>query len=115
MESGSGVVTTFEGFVDERGKRLSPQLRRVFALLALTCDDDTIGLVLHLSHSTVRHYIDRVLSSLQVRCREDVALLYISSVSPNLGADLGLLFDPSACGRLSKILAKRACIAPHER
>jgi len=108
MDQRQGSSTPFGQFLDARSAKLSPQLRRVFALLVLGCDDARIGFVLRLRRPTVRHYIDRVLMILGVGSRADVPLLYIRECTPDLGVDLQLLFEPSALGRVSRMMTERA-------
>ena len=108
MDQRQGSSTPFGQFLDARSAKLSPQLRRVFALLVLGCDDATIGFVLRLRRPTVRHYIDRVLMILGVDSRADVPLLYICERTPDLGEVLQLLFEPSALGRVSRMMTERA-------
>jgi DNA-binding CsgD family transcriptional regulator len=105
MDHGTG---TFGEFVRVSAKKLSPQLRRVFVLLALGCDDDAIGLVLHLKRSTVRHYLDRVKTTVGVESREDIPLRFIRELAPGLADDLRVFFDPRAFDRVERILTDRA-------
>lgn len=108
VDGGSGSVPTLATFVRTHGRGLSPQLQRVLALLVLSCDDDTIGFVLHIRHSTVRHYIDHVLTSMQMTSRHDVALLYVSSIAPCVNESLAALFEETSRQRVAKILRHRS-------
>lgn len=104
---------TFAGFVEVHAQGLSPRLREVFVLLALSCDDDTIGLCLRLRYGTVRHYIDRVLDRIGVRTREDVALLALLSIVDGTTTlvDVRVIFGVERSARLIKLLTSRTRVA----
>lgn len=67
--------------VSRRDHGLSPRQRQIIGLVALGLSDKEIGARLHLSHHTVRTYLDRLFQHLGCRTRTRAVALWLSDRS----------------------------------
>jgi len=74
----SGSNSTRDAFAS-----LSPQEKRVLALIAEGCTNKEVGLKLGLSEKTVKNYLSTVFEKLHVSRRAEAAVIYAQEVKKN--------------------------------
>ena len=67
--------------VARAGRGLSPRQSQIIGLIALGLSDKEIGAQLHLSHHTVRTYLDRLFQNLGCRTRARAVALWLTTDS----------------------------------